>query len=315
MTKAAVALVPLVAIPVLAGGAASRGGAIADTAALSDIPPAYARLYLEASSRFRFSWQLLAGVGKVECDHGRGDCYKQDRASAAIAIAALGPMQFLPKTWASYKTASGKPPFNVYDATDAIFAAAAKLSSDSIKTDPRGALFSYNPSWAYVDKVMSFAHRYGWIDGRGGDLASAVVSHPNIGLRPEARTDVVSGRVDARILADLLILATEHRLEEVGPFVTGHSIYVAGTDRISNHAYGRAVDIAVVDGEPVSPTNKAARRAALMLLSLPGPLRPDEVGSPWDFAAPGSFSDPSHLDHLHVSTDPYPPLKERDSSR
>ena len=107
--------------------------------------------------------------------------------------------------------------------------------------------------------------------------------------------------MDARLLGVLLLLASEHRLGSVGPFATGHSLYVEGTDRISNHAYGRAVDIPIVDGAAVSPSNESARAAAQSLLSLDEPLRPDELGSPWALASPGAFSDSSHQDHLHVA--------------
>jgi hypothetical protein len=127
-----------------------------------------------------------------------------------------------------------------------------------------------------------------------------VLSHPDIALRPEARADVVQGRVDPRVLGALLVLATEHRLDDVGPFVTGHSLYVSGTDRISNHALGRAVDIPVIDGVAVSASNDWARAAARTLLSLDAPLLPDELGSPWVFDEPGAFTDAMHRNHLHV---------------
>lgn len=294
MKKLVAALCLLVFFPVLVLGAAMESGAsTADAAALDDIPPEYQRFYVEAASRFAFEWQLLAAVGKVECDHGRGACYRPNRAGA------MGPMQFLAGTWARYRDASGESPYDVYDARDSIFAAAAKLSADGIKDDIRAALLSYNHSHAYTDDVLSWAVRYGWVGGKGDSLAAAVLSHPNIELRPEARADVEAGIVDRRVLGALLVLATEHRLAYVGPFVTGHSIYVAGTDRISNHAVGRAVDIPIVDGVPVSATNSAARDAARLLLSLPPAIRPHELGSPWVLDEPGAFSDSRHRHHLH----------------
>lgn len=61
-------------------------------------------------------------------------------------------------------------------------------------------------------------------------LAGAVLSSPNIQLRPLARKDVERGIVDPRVLQSLLIAAQAHRLS-VGPLVSGHSYYVAGTTR------------------------------------------------------------------------------------
>jgi hypothetical protein len=209
-------------------------------------------------------------------------------------------MQFMPGTWDAYASASGAPPFDVYDARDAIFAAAAKLSADGIRRAPRRALFSYNHSSAYVDEVLSWAARYGWMGNDARTLQAAVLAHPNIELRPEARADIEAGLVDERVLGALLVVARQHSLGYVGPFVTGHSIYVSGTDRISNHALGRAVDIPIVDGVTVSAGNLAARAAAESLLGLPAPLRPDELGAPWRFPSSSvtTFTR-DHERHLH----------------
>lgn len=286
----------LLLLPVLiAGAAGGQGVSQADDAALDDIPGEFAKLYVQAAADFGIEWELLAAVGKIECDHGRSDCYRPNTAGA------MGPMQFMASTWAFYSDSSKSPPYDVYDARDAIFAAAAKLAADGVNRDPRAALFSYNHSAAYVDEVIGWAVRYGWTTSDAGALGQAVLTHPNIELRPEARADIEAGRVDARLLGVLLFLASEHRLGSVGPFATGHSLYVEGTDTISNHAYGRAVDIPIVDGVAVSPSNQFARAAAESLLSLDEPLRPDELGGPWDLANPGAFTDSSHQDHLHVA--------------
>jgi hypothetical protein len=88
---------------------------------------------------------------------------------------------------------------------------------------------------------------------------------------------------------------------------TGHAQCVGGGDRasrpacsISNHFYGRAVDLFAVDGQPVTAANGMARTLALWLFALPD--GPDEIGVPWADLAPlaGVFSDASHQDHLHV---------------
>ena len=301
MKKVAAALVGLMLIPVLVGGAASGSGSTfsVDAAAVQDIPVGYGRLYVDAASRFGFDWQLLAAVGKVECDHGRGDCYRPNHAGA------MGPMQFMPGTWQAYKASSGEPPYDVYDARDAVFAAAAKLSADGIRRRPRAALFSYNHSQTYVDDVISWAVRYGWISGDPAALAQAVLSNRNIELRPEARADLEAGLVDERVLAALLRLAMDHRLGAVGPFVTGHSVYVEGTTRVSNHAVGRAVDIPIIDGVTVSHWNHAAKAAARELLQLPTQLRPDELGMPWDLLSTNVvIITEDHDDHLHIGYSP-----------
>ncbi len=135
----------------------------------------------------------------------------------------------------------------------------------------------------------------------GADLAGQVLAQPSIQLRPAARSDIERGLVDPRILQILLLAAGRHTLSSVGPLVSGHSYYVAGTDRPSNHAFGRAVDIPVVDGEAVSVANLPALELTRFLGALAPPLRPDELGAPWklDFGGLSTFTK-NHGDHIHV---------------
>lgn len=137
------------------------------------------------------------------------------------------------------------------------------------------------------------------------ELTGAVLEHPNIGLTHNARADVEAQRVDSRVLEVLVLLAESHELAPVGPLITGHSYYVAGTTRVSNHVFGRAVDVLGVDGAPVSPANASARRVIQEALSLPAPIEPDEVGGPWIVTrgSRSSFSDSDHQDHLHIGYD------------
>lgn len=135
--------------------------------------------------------------------------------------------------------------------------------------------------------------------GSVSELEDAVLSSPNIALTGAARRDVEAGIVDPRVLQLLLTLSQHHVLGRVGPFKSGHSYFVSGTSRVSNHSYGRAVDISMIDGKAVSVMNEGAYDAARMILSLPSSIRPDEFGSPWRFAENGSFSDASHRGHLH----------------
>jgi hypothetical protein len=139
---------------------------------------------------------------------------------------------------------------------------------------------------------------------QAGELAAMVLTHPRISLQQEASADVAADRVDPQVLQVLLYLAERHRLGPVGPFITGHAYYVRGTNTPSNHAFGRAVDIAVIDGQPVSPSNPAARDAMEMVLELPPPLLPDELGGPWMLPHDEvSVFTSDHDDHLHIGWD------------
>ena len=85
---------------------------------------------------------------------------------------------------------------------------------------------------------------------------------------------------------------------------TGHSRYVAGTHKESNHWYGRAATISEVDGRPVAPGSPAAAALWKELQTAPKALRPDEIGAPWSSPAnPRWFSGPDEQPTLHVGFD------------
>jgi hypothetical protein len=130
---------------------------------------------------------------------------------------------------------------------------------------------------------------------------AALVDHPHLTVTAEGRADLLSGTTDPRVIAALAAAVAEHRIE-VTVVRTGHSQFVRGTDRESNHYHGRGVDISSIDGAPVSTSNQAALRLAVGFLTADASLRPDELGSPWPELAqfPGAFSDADHAGHLHL---------------
>jgi membrane-bound lytic murein transglycosylase B len=129
----------------------------ANASALADIPPAYLVLYQEAGQQFGVPWQVLAAIGRVESDHGRNpNAYRPNYAGA------VGPMQFLPSTFAEYAWAAGHLGADILEPHDAIFAAAAMLKNHGAPADLRGAIYAYNHAGWYVDLVLSWAARYGW---------------------------------------------------------------------------------------------------------------------------------------------------------
>src|ERR1019366_3435436 len=62
---------------------------------VATIPANYLVLYEQTGARFGLDWQVLAGIGEVETNHGRNA-----NGCAANAAGARGPMQFLPATFA-----------------------------------------------------------------------------------------------------------------------------------------------------------------------------------------------------------------------
>jgi len=137
-----------------------------------------------------------------------------------------------------------------------------------------------------------------------GELEAMALSNPRIHLSSYAAADVAAGRIDPRVLEVLLVLAERFDLGSVGPLITGHSYFVAGTSTPSNHAFGRAVDISVINGHAVSISNPAAREAMQLVLRLAPPLVPDELGGPWVlYHAGGRTFTRDHHDHIHIGWD------------
>jgi cell wall-associated NlpC family hydrolase len=180
---ALIALAVCLLLPVLVLAAASSAvgggsGLAAPTAtALADIPPEYLLLYKQAGVAYGVPWPLLAGVGKLECDHGRSAdpaCWQEGAVNSA---GAGGPMQFLAGTWARYGVdANGDGRVDRWDPADAVFAAANYLRASGAPADTPGAVFAYNHSQAYVDEVLRWASTYAAEIGAGARTAPSAAA-------------------------------------------------------------------------------------------------------------------------------------------
>ena len=110
--------------------------------------------------------------------------------------------------------------------------------------------------------------------------------------------DIKAGRIDPRVIGVLTKLSQEHKIT-VSCMCSDHSKFTAGGS-VSNHFFGRGVDIAAIDGETVGPGSAIAREVASELSSLDPNIRPNEIGSPWAISGPGYFTDAAHQNHLHL---------------
>jgi cell wall-associated NlpC family hydrolase len=153
----------LLLLPALAIAAVSGRISLASPSqtAVADIPPDYLLLYQEAGVAFEVPWQVLAGIGKVECDHGRDPdpaCWQEGHTNSA---GAGGPMQFLASTWQEYGlSASGGGAPDRWNPADAIVSAANFLKQNGAPDDIPAAVFAYNHSQAYVQQVLAWAGLY-----------------------------------------------------------------------------------------------------------------------------------------------------------
>lgn len=145
------------------------------------VPAQYMQYYLGAEKKYGVPWYVLAALHFVETGFS-------SHPTMVSSVGAIGPMQFMPATWAGWKyniggglvsasvditslavIASGggygkdgdgdgkADPWNV---ADAIYTAAAYLAANGYASDPRHAIYQYNHANWYVDKVLAFAETY-----------------------------------------------------------------------------------------------------------------------------------------------------------
>jgi membrane-bound lytic murein transglycosylase B len=114
-------------------------------------------LYNAAGARFGVNPAILAAVHMVETGQ-RGD------TTVASYAGAQGPMQFIPSTFRAYAVdGDGDGVANIYDVHDAVFTAAKYLAANGAASgNITNALFRYNHSMAYVNKVLNIARSYGY---------------------------------------------------------------------------------------------------------------------------------------------------------
>ncbi|MBB6349328.1 hypothetical protein FHU36_005873 [Nonomuraea muscovyensis] len=120
-------------------------------------PTSYLDLYKQSATRCPgLSWTVLAAIGQVESSHGRNN--------GPSSAGALGPMQFMPATWKAYGVdGDGDGKADIWSPYDAVPGAANYLCANGAGKGGeklRKAIWFYNHSWDYVNKVMGIAEAY-----------------------------------------------------------------------------------------------------------------------------------------------------------
>ena len=129
------------------------------TTVTSGTPTTYLALYQDSAAEYcpGLSWTVLAAIGQIESDHGAND--------GPSSAGALGPMQFLPSTWAVWGTdgfgQTGPP--NIMNPLDAVPSAARMLCADGAAAGGaslESAIYDYNHADWYVTEVLDLANEY-----------------------------------------------------------------------------------------------------------------------------------------------------------
>ena len=133
-------------------------------------------------------------------------------------------------------------------------------------------------------------------------LQRRVLNDPRLSIYSCGRNDIATGQIDRRILAAMEYLVEKGFRLSITSLKCGHS-FLTSSGNVSEHTTGDAMDIAVINGVPVTghqgpgTLSDALIRA---LLQLQGTMAPHQIISLEDLPGPQSFALPDHYDHVHV---------------
>jgi len=131
---------------------------VATNVPTAGVPKSLVTLYQESAEEYcpGMSWTVLAAINEIES----GDGANEGPSSAG----ALGPMQFIPSTWAEWGIdgfgQTGTP--NIMDPLDAVPSAARLLCAAGAGKPATlsAAIFAYNHATWYVAEVLALAGEY-----------------------------------------------------------------------------------------------------------------------------------------------------------
>ena len=131
---------------------------VATNVPTTGVPSSYLMLYQESAEEYcpGMSWTVLAAIGEIESGNGAN--------VGPSSAGALGPMQFLPSTWAEWGIdgfgQTGTP--DIMNPLDAVPSAARMLCADGAGRSASlpGAIFAYNHATWYVNEVLALASEY-----------------------------------------------------------------------------------------------------------------------------------------------------------
>jgi len=267
------------------------------------IPANYLSAFETAAGRYELGkrgvW-TLAAIARLESNFGRGMNTRQLRT--------LGPLGLDGMEWSTYAV-DGDEDGRIRHGDIADSAATlARLMWSRGSID--AGVFTHNQAAWYVDAVANEADQLAgkcavtskeWTVVLPGDTASQI-NWANLTLSNDLELrDIQGGLLDQRIVSLLALMTQNHQIT-ISALRSDHSEMTA-SGNVSNHFYGRAMDIASVDGVSCTDTSTTAPCAELgySLAQLPAPLHPTELIYCFDLDGPGpAFSLPDHCDHIHA---------------
>ena len=132
-------------------------------------------------------------------------------------------------------------------------------------------------------------------------LEQRVLNDPALSIYSCGRNDIATGQIDRRVLAVMEYLVAKGYRLTITSLKCGHS-YLTSSGNVSAHSYGSAVDIAAVNGIPITGHQGPGTITEAVikdLLLLQGAMRPAQIISLMDLGPP-TFILPDHYNHIHV---------------
>jgi len=137
-------------------------------------------------------------------------------------------------------------------------------------------------------------------------LQKRVLADQGLEIYECGREDIAGGRIDRRILAVLEYLRTKGFKLTITALECGHSLLTT-SGNVSEHSTGDAVDIAVINGTPVTGHQGPGTMSDELIrdvLQLQGTMQPHQVISLEDLPGETSFAMADHYDHVHIGYQP-----------
>jgi hypothetical protein len=272
------------------------------------IPAAYMKAFQDAAGRYELGqsgvW-ALAAVARVESNFGKG--------MPARDLRSHGPLGITDDNWDRYgvdgdedgKVNRSSPADSAATIARMIWAAG----------DLKAGLFQHNHAEWYIEAVLADAEAMkGTCQVKTVAYSVALpgpantpINWQNVELSNQLEmVDIKSGAIDPRIINLLGAISQQHTIT-ISALRSDHPKY-ASSGNVSNHYYGRAMDIAAIDGvsctdvSPDGPCGTIARQ----LGALPAGQEPTELiycFDPDGPANPNGFAQADHCNHVHVGFD------------
>jgi hypothetical protein len=133
-------------------------------------------------------------------------------------------------------------------------------------------------------------------------LQKRVLADEGLSIYTCGREDIATGQIDRRVLAMLEYLRSKGFELTITALKCGHG-YLTTSGNVSEHTTGDAVDIAVINGTPVTGNQGPGTMTDELIrdvLQLQGTMHPHQVISLEDLPGETSFAMSDHFDHVHV---------------